>query len=161
GVVLLAPAAVALVSGVSEVPSVLIVQMFETPLGLTVSVRLTLRVETNTIRVRSGEIWGRVLSVDPAVVVVSGVRAVPSALTRQMLDTTFGLCASVPSRLRGDEKTSPVPSGNQTGETLAVPAAVVLVTGASPVPSALTRHTFEIEFRLVASVPSSFLNETK
>jgi len=47
------------------------------------------------------------------------------------------------------------------GQTLLEPLAVVLVIAVRPEPSAFTRQTFAVIFRLGASVPSSLREESK
>src|SRR5215467_13086796 len=125
------PLAVILVSGVSPVPSVFTRQMLEAPLAFGASVPSSLRKDTKTILEPSGDHWGSKLSAPLAVALVMGLKPVPSAFTRQMLEGKSAFGVSVPSRLRLDSKTTVEPSGDHCGK--AAPEPVALVSGVSPV----------------------------
>src|SRR5215813_1631332 len=145
------PLAVILVSGVSPVPSVFTRQMLEAWLAFGASVPSSLREDRKTTLEPSGDHCGRPLPAPLAVALVMGLKPVPSAFTRQMLEVPG---VSVPSTLRVDAKTTLEPSGDHCGK--AAPAPVALVSGVSPVPSAFTRQMLEVPG---ASVPSSLREE--
>src|SRR5262245_38078561 len=92
---------------------------------------------------------------------VSGVRPVPSASTIQTFCCELRLAASAPSRLRFDSKTIRVPSGDHSAKALSAPAAVALVSGCNPVPSALMTHRLLHAFSGWLSSPLRFRNDWK
>src|SRR4051812_10310754 len=57
-------------------------------------------------------------------------------------EVLVGPAASVPSKLRNDEKRTWLPSGDHKGKELSAFGAVALLSGIRSVPSARTRHTF-------------------
>src|SRR5262249_43529869 len=137
---LLAPVAVAFVSGVRPVPSAFTRQMLKTEFALRASVPSSLRWETKATLEPSGDHCGLRESAPNAVTLVRNLRPVPSALTRQAFRVLFKFTASVPSSLRKDSNTTLAPSGDHRGKKLSAPLAVAVVSGVSPVPSELTRQ---------------------
>src|SRR5216684_8212171 len=135
--------------------------MFDVVFAFGASVPSSFREETKTTLAPSGDHCGTKLPAPRAVAVVSGVRPVPSAFTRQMFCVPFAFGASVPSSFREETKTTLAPSGDHCGPKLPTPLAVAVVRGVRPVPSAFTRQMFDVKFAFGASVPSSFREETK
>ncbi len=130
--------AVASVSGVRPVPLALMRQMLKAAFGA--SVPSSLREELKIILEPSGDHCGIQPPAPFAMALVSGVRPVPSALARQIFLVRLTLGASVPSRLRVEVKTILELSGDHCAAVLSAPAAMALVSGVRPVPSAFARQ---------------------
>src|SRR5215472_17641132 len=78
-----------------------------------------------------------------------------------MFRVVLVLAASLSSKARSDTKKICVPPGDHKGRALPAPAAVSLVSGVAPEPSAFTAQTFGVLLVLRVSLPSRARAETK
>src|SRR2546425_3697170 len=101
--------------------------MLDIRFALAASLPSSLRLDSKTTRVPSGDHCGEALPAKPAVALVKAVSPVPSAFTPQMLDVPFPLPASLPSSLRLGPTTTRVPACDHFGAKLKAPAAIELV----------------------------------
>src|SRR5260370_790257 len=129
--------------------------MLNVPFAPGASVPSSFREETKTTLAPPGGHWGPTLSGRSAVAVVSGVRPVPSAFTRQMLSVRFAPGASVPSSFRLETKAT-LDKMNRAVTVLAASMARVHV----PVPEQLPDQPAKFELATAAAISVTLLPES-
>src|SRR5215472_9300529 len=133
-------------------PSAFITQTLVLLPGFAASLPSRAREDLKTILLPSGDHAGAKLPAPSAVSVVRAVAPEPSVLTTQMLLIAFVLAASLPSSARCELKAIFLPSGDQTGKKLLALAAVSLVSGVMPEPSASTTQILIVPLAFSASL---------
>src|SRR6185437_39398 len=147
------PAAVSLVSGAAPEPSAFIVQIFWTSLMFAASLPSRARLDANASVAAPTNLATNADALF-AVNVVRGAAPVPSGFICQMLNVPFVFTVSLPSSARADSTISFLPSGDQPVASVKAPAAVSVVIGVAPEPSAFSIHAFMVPFVFSASLPS-------